>query len=170
MKKDYRKYSETSNEEVQLTIDDVQEVTEIEELDVESMTDEQITERIAFLKDLLTNDMEDDARQPILDELKALGYEEEVVENEVTDKEIQNDSEEHTGNVDEIVNGELSGCAKLNVRREASKDSDVVCVLDKDASFTVNVTASTEDFYKVYACVNEVLYEGFCVKQFISIK
>lgn len=143
MKKDYKKYSETSNEEVQLTIDDIQEVTE------------EVVEEI------------------IIEGVNEIPEGEEVVEEVVAalEEETQNDSEEHTGETEmEIVEGELNGCTKLNVRAEANKESAVVCVIDKDASFTINLTASTEDFYKIHTCVNEVLYEGFCVKQFISIK
>lgn len=189
MKKDYRKYSETSkNEEVQLTIDDIQEVVGVNEIPegeevIESviveMTDVEREARIAAIKEELTKDMSEDDALALRLELAGLGYEGEVKENEVTDEITQNDSEEHTGEtgmtpveitVDDIVGGELTGCTKLNVRAEASKDSEVVCVIDKNTSFTVNLTASTEDFYKIYTSVDEVLYEGFCVKQFISIK
>ena len=161
MKKDYRKYSETSNnEEVQLTIDDIQEVVGVNEIP----EDEEVVEEVTIeLSEEVT---------------------EEIVE------ETQNDSEEHTGETEmetneditfklteegeELVShievGVLNGCAKLNVRKEASKDSEVVCVIDKDTEFTVDIVRSTEDFYKVYTCVNDVLIEGFCVKQFVSIK
>lgn len=148
MKKDYRKYSETSkNEEVQLTLDDIQEVTEeVVEAVAEAIVEE-ATETEKTVEEVVNEIIEETT--------------EEVVE------ESQNDLEEV---YDEIVNGELNGCTKLNVRAEATKDSDVVCVLNSNTEFTVNVTQSTEDFYKVYACVNEVLYEGFCVKQFVNIK
>lgn len=151
MKKDYRKYSETSNEEVQLTIDDIQEVTE----EVVEAVAEAIVEEAEE-----TGKTVEEVVEEIVEETT-----EEVIEESV--EEAQNDLKETH---DEIVDGVLNGCAKLNVRAEASKEADVVCVIDKDTSFTVNLTASTEDFYKIHACVNEVLYEGFCVKQFISIK
>lgn len=64
----------------------------------------------------------------------------------------------------------LTGCAKLNVRKEPSKDSEAVCIVTKESVITVSMDESTEDFYKVYTSVNEVLYEGYCMKQFINIE
>ena len=61
-------------------------------------------------------------------------------------------------------------CTKLNVRKEAAKDSEVVCVIAKDTELTVDLDASTDTFYKVYTNNKEVLVEGYCVKEFISIK
>ena len=150
MKKDYRKYSETSNnEEVQMTIEDLEVTEEVVEAVAEAIVEEaQETDKTV---------------EEVVEELT------QVVEavDQVIEEETQNDLEETH---DDIVDGVLNGCNKLNVRAEASKDSDVVCVIDKNDSFTVNLTASTEDFYKVHVCVGEILCEGFCVKQFISIK
>lgn len=156
MKKDYRKYSETSNnEEVQLTIDDIEVTEEVVEAVAEAIveeaqeTDKTIEEVVEEIVEEATEEVVEETVEEVVEEIL-----EEVVE------------ETH----DEIVDGELNGCTKLNVRAEASKDAAVVCIIDSNTSFTINLTASTEDFYKVHTCVNDVLYEGFCVKQFISIK
>lgn len=70
-------------------------------------------------------------------------------------------------NVDGNLTGVVSGCEKLNLRKEANKGSDVISVLNKDTELTVNPAESTEDFYKVCG-PNGV--EGFCMKKFITIK
>ena len=61
-------------------------------------------------------------------------------------------------------------CTKLNVRKAADKNSEVVCVIDKGTELTVDVDNSTDNFYKVYTICKDVLVEGYCVKEFISIK
>ena len=70
---------------------------------------------------------------------------------------------------DEVKDAHVVKCEKLNVRKEASKTSEVVCVIGKGTALTVSITKSTEDFYKVYTMNNEVLVEGYCVKEYIKI-
>ena len=92
--------------------------------------------------------------------------EEEVkTEEEVNEEEVN--EEEHTG---AIVPAVIVDCKKLNVRKEASKNAEVACVIAEGNEITVDVDKSTEDFYKVYAKCGEILVEGYCVKEFISIK
>ena len=69
-----------------------------------------------------------------------------------------------------ILEGSLNGCSKLNMRKEASKDSEIVYVLSKDSVFTICLEESTEDFYKVYTSNEEILVEGYCLKEFINVK
>lgn len=150
MKKDYTKYSETSNN------------TEKEELiqaQLKVMSDDQ---------HIISPELEETV-------LKAGG---EVMRVDNTDPIQNNDSEnkepelpeieeDHTG---DIAPATITGCTKLNVRKDPSKDSEVVCIITEDSSITVSRDESTEDFYKVYTNVNEVLYEGYCMKKFISIE
>lgn len=166
--KNYTKYSENSN-----NTETVEETVQNEEVT------EEVIEAVA---------------EAIVEEAKETDKTVEEVVTEIVE-ETQNDSEEHTGetemetdNVDGLVEddvdglvedgeelvshiqiGALKGCAKLNVRKEANKNAEVVCVITKDTEFTVDLVKSTEDFYKVYTCVDEVLYEGFCMKEFINI-
>ena len=56
---------------------------------------------------------------------------------------------------------------KLNVRKEAKKESEVIVIINKNEQVTVNVTNSTEDFYKVTTATG---IEGYCMKQFINVK
>lgn len=80
---------------------------------------------------------------------------EETTVEEVVESEI----------VEEI--GVVFNCQKLNIRKEASKDSEVVKVVDVKTELLVNITESTEKFYKV--CLASGL-EGYCMKEFISIR
>lgn len=69
---------------------------------------------------------------------------------------------------EEIVNGFVSGCKKLNVRAKASKDSDVLCVINEKAEVLVHRTETeATDFYKVRTASG---IEGYCMKKFITIK
>lgn len=94
---------------------------------------------------------------------------EENNEEEVNENEVENNDEEVNENP-EVVNAVVVNCNKLNVRKQPSKDAEVLCIINKDTELTVNTNESTEDFYKVYTSSNEVLYEGYCVKSFINIK
>ena len=60
--------------------------------------------------------------------------------------------------------------SKLNVRKEANKDSSVVSVVAAGNKVNIYETESTDDLYKVTIVVNNTLVEGYCVKEFISVK
>ena len=68
--------------------------------------------------------------------------------------------------VHNIIEGMVEGCARLNVRKEASKTADIVYTINKGDLVIVDLTNSTYDFYKVVA----PNFEGYCVKDFIEIK
>ena len=171
-KKNYTKYSDNSKET---------ENKEIEELDVNSMTDEEKAARIETVLEIRSSEgVDEELYNTLTEELTTLGYVEPIVEPEV---ETQNDSAEHTGEtemepevgpeVEPTVEpeeiDEIEGIVlpkRLNVRKEASKDSDVVCVVTKDTSLVVILTESTEDFYKVRTLDTE----GFCMKEFIELR
>ena len=65
------------------------------------------------------------------------------------------------------VPGEVVNCDKLNVRKEANKESDPVCVINKNEEVTITIEDSTEDFYKIITATG---IEGYCMKQFINVK
>lgn len=66
----------------------------------------------------------------------------------------------------EKVDGVVTGCAKLNVRKEAKMGTTVLCVLTKGDDIVVDLENSTEDFYKV--CTSSGV-EGYCMKTYISV-
>ena len=80
--------------------------------------------------------------------------------NQVMDEIVENKQEEK-------VTGVVTGCAKLNVRKEPKSNATVLCVLDKDAEVSIDQNNSTEDFYKV--CTSSGI-EGYCMTKFIEIK
>lgn len=64
------------------------------------------------------------------------------------------------------VEGFVSGCNRLNVRKEPETTAPVVCVIDVDSIVIIDEYASTDSFYKVYT---ETGAEGYCMKKFITI-
>lgn len=163
MKQDYTKYSESSN--------NIEKEKLIEE-QLKLMTDEPVTE----------NNNDQHIVNPELEEtvLKADGdvmrvdntdpiqnNDPENVEPELPEVDEPDADEDRTG---DICPAKINGCAKLNLRREPSKDSDVVCVITKKNTITVCRELSTEDFYKVHTTIGETLVEGYCMKQFIEIE
>lgn len=67
----------------------------------------------------------------------------------------------------EPIDGFVSGCKKLNVRIEPSTTGDIVCVVDEGVTLMIDESASTNEWYRVYT---EAGAEGYCMKQFVTIK
>lgn len=65
----------------------------------------------------------------------------------------------------ETVPGAVVGCAKLNVRADASLFADVVCVLDTVSEFEIDVNKSTGDWFYVYTAAGA---EGYCMRKFVK--
>ena len=83
------------------------------------------------------------------------------------DPEVITDPENNEDNSGTNLLAVVVNCAKLNVRKEAAKDSEIVCIIAKGDELAVDLDASTEDFYKINTS-NGI--EGYCVKDFIEIK
>ena len=92
---------------------------------------------------------------------------EEELEN---NDEIKNEEKNKEENSEVIVSAVVANCKKLNVRDAADKDANVICVVAEGTELTVDVDNSTEEFYKVYTQAGEILVEGYCMKNFISLK
>ena len=135
----------------------IEEVTEVKEKTIEEVnkTEEQVEEN--------TTNVEESTEEVIENIDEAI-----VESNDIQD--TQNELEIDENNNRNIAQATIIGYTKLNVRKNPSKDSEVVCIITKDSSITVDYNESTEDFYKVYVNVDNVPYEGFCMKEFISIK
>lgn len=58
-------------------------------------------------------------------------------------------------------------CAKLNVRKQGKINADRVCIIDKDTEVTIDEAKSTKNFYKIKLANGT---EGYCVKEFITLK
>lgn len=93
------------------------------------------------------------------------------VENEaiLTQEEVTNLQEEDVAdvNVNGTLNGVVSGCDRLNIRKESNKDSAVITIITKNAEVIIDPTKSTNEFYKVTTASG---VEGYCMKTFITIK
>ena len=82
-------------------------------------------------------------------------------DKDVTKKEeVVGAEEEAVKEVEETLTGTVN-VKLLNVRKEPSKESDVVEILDKDTTIEIFESESTKDFYKTN--------DGYVMKQFIDI-
>lgn len=73
---------------------------------------------------------------------------------------------------DEIVDttesliGVVSGCAKLNIRKEPVITAEPVCVVPEKSVLLIDSDLSTDEWYKVYT---EAGMEGFCMKKYVTV-
>lgn len=58
-------------------------------------------------------------------------------------------------------------CLRLHVFDKPNVDSEIVCKLRYLTEIEVDLTSSTKDFYKVYTAIGA---EGFCLKEFVTLK
>ena len=96
---------------------------------------------------------------------------EEVVE-EVIEQPVEEVVEPEAEEQEEVVrhaNG-IVKAKKLYVRKEADKDGDVLTIISGGTGVEINLTESTEDYYKVRVVVDAELKDGYCKKEFIDIK
>ena len=67
----------------------------------------------------------------------------------------------------DIVEGIVSNCKKLNIRKVPKPGSDIVCVVDAGTLLLIDQKESNKDFYKV---TTEAGAEGFAMCQFVTIE
>ena len=67
----------------------------------------------------------------------------------------------------DIVEGIVSNCKKLNIRKVPKPGSDVVCVVDEGKLLLIDQKESNKDFYKV---TTEAGWGGFAMCQFVTIE
>lgn len=97
--------------------------------------------------------------------------EERINENQVATESVDIDTISND-EVEEVIDTPKSDiyvvdCQYLNVRKEASKRSEVVCVLNKGTELLVDEAESTNEWLKVCAPGGA---EGYCMRQFCSKK
>lgn len=103
----------------------------------------------------------------ITTEIEALGHKDPVGEPDpigMPGVYLINETVE-TKSLPEMVEGVVSGCAKLNVRSDASLFADVVCTLDVMSEIMININKSTKDW--LYVCTATGI-EGYCMKKFVD--
>lgn len=80
----------------------------------------------------------------------------------------EKDFVEEIKNIEDIIaTGVVTSCVKLNIRKEPNKNSDVISVLDQGTEVSIDMSNSTEDFYKIITFDG---LEGYCMKSFMAIK
>ena len=84
--------------------------------------------------------------------------------NEVFNEVMEEIVEEKPVEKEKTV-GVVTGCAKLNVRKKAEKDAEILCIIDKGAEVVID--SFSKGFYKV--CTSSGV-EGYCMKEFIRVK
>ena len=94
-----------------------------------------------------------------------------VMMNEKLDEQVETKKEEtpeeKTVKVKNVTKGKVIDCEKLNVRRHASLEADIIAVIDKDDVVVVNDNGSTEEWYMV---ITKDRTKGFCMKKYITVE
>lgn len=94
-------------------------------------------------------------------------YSKEVIENEIV--ETVNSVEtvvEEPVKVVEPKEAVVTDCLKLNVRKDPSTSSEVICEVNASTHLMVYEAESTEEFYRI--CTSAGI-EGYCMKKFVTI-
>lgn len=68
-----------------------------------------------------------------------------------------------------FVEGVVTDCIALNIRKSPSTDADVIHVADAGCRVTIDLEHSTDEWYRVVKIFDEEVY-GFCMKKFIEKK
>ena len=184
-KKDYTKYSESSKETENEVITnelennegelETEEFTVIEENN-DNIIDPEVEDQNETENEVTTStgETEEDLKDPSIitpvDETET-SENEESMKNEVEDQnETENDETTEPENTGVVTAAKVTGCTRLNVRKQPKKDAEVVCIITNENNVQVDLDNSTEDFYKISTSCNNVLIEGYCMKQYITIE
>lgn len=64
------------------------------------------------------------------------------------------------------VIGIVTDCLKLNIRKEAKADADVLCEAPALSKLMIDMSKSNDEWLSV---CTEAGFEGFCMKKYVSI-
>ena len=108
--------------------------------------------------------------EEIHEEIKAVNEEETKHEVEdavnVQKEEIEEEIKAGTSK-EETVTGEVINCTRLNIRKKPDSHSEVATVVNSGTELMIYPDSSTAEWYKVYT---ESGVEGFCMKNFVTVK
>lgn len=65
------------------------------------------------------------------------------------------------------VEGVVTNCTSLNIRKEPSVDSEIMCFVKVGTKLMIDESMSTEDWYNVYT---EAGMSGFCMKNYVRVR
>lgn len=106
-------------------------------------------------------------KEPLMDEEAVVVTEEDSeIENLVEESEEVEEPTDEAKNYRESLVGYVTGCAKLNIRKEPYIKSDVICVVSEKDVLLVDQNKSTHEWYKVYT---ETGFDGYCMKQYVNV-
>lgn len=104
--------------------------------------------------------------EEIHEEIKAVNEEE--TKHEVEDAvNVQKEEIEAGTSKEETVTGEVINCTRLNIRKKPDSHSEVATVVNSGTELMIYPDSSTAEWYKVYT---ESGVEGFCMKNFVTVK
>lgn len=63
--------------------------------------------------------------------------------------------------------GVVSGCTKLNIRKNPSPDSEILCAVNDGSKLMIDVEKSTLEWCAV---CTEAGFEGFCMKAYVTVE
>ena len=137
----------------------------------DEVTDEVVKDDFTdeVVKDEVTDDVKDEVtdevvKDDVTDDVKDK-VTDEVVKDETTDDVKDDVTDEVNENVSEIV-GTVVNCERLNVRKSATRKSQVLKVIEKGTNVIIENDDTSNIFYKVR--IDDVV--GYCMKDFIEIK
>lgn len=67
-----------------------------------------------------------------------------------------------------FVEGVVTNCIALNIRKNPSMDADVIHVADAGCRITIDLEHSVDDWYRVVKIFDEEVY-GFCMIKFVAL-
>lgn len=67
----------------------------------------------------------------------------------------------------EPIDGYVTDCIKLNIRKEPSLEAGILCEVPVNAKLAIDVDHSTEEWFSV---VTESGVNGFCMAKYVNIK
>lgn len=67
---------------------------------------------------------------------------------------------------EELKHGVVTDCARLNIREEPNRESEVLGIVNAKDELVIVESESTDEFYKVLMPAG---VEGFCMKRYVTI-
>ena len=80
--------------------------------------------------------------------------------------EVSEELSEKTEEESALLIGIVTGCGRLNIRAEASSDSEVLTVVNAGSELQIHEIGTTDEFFKV---TTEFGIDGYAMCQFVSI-
>jgi uncharacterized protein YgiM (DUF1202 family) len=103
-------------------------------------------------------------------EMKTQKVEEPIIEETIVEETVVEEPvvEEVVETVAKPISvGVVTGCSKLNIRKKANSNGDVLTVVNAKTELTIDPDYSNKEWFKVTLKDGTV---GYCMKKFVTIK